>query len=428
MNLLDAIARRAMGPPRDPSTAGQLGDRGPLSRQRGGVPAPRPVLQFLPFPVTLDAKLYGNARSTSNPAGDLRSLFALRSLVDPLPAFARYYNPSGASTEQVYWDILDGADTSGDSTFAATLLGNARKAFAENTFENMDGTPGAWRPVFASPEDWADFSNEDRFHDLEIDLGGPDQPDGAYDLISGSPSMQLSVGGQDEARPLDPSTKIRSLKMKYMLVSFQRPWFNRVLFETAGWSLAGQLPGFCSSGDLNANTGTMPLLPSAMLLAKHVALEVDWGGSDGRLIASAGPAGQSVSLGPFALGESPSAVQLVAWISTLVPFSPKDSDLAAGSLLISNRGAFICRYSVNWRQGGRVSTIDSGNLPALAAKSVALPPDSVDITVTIDVMTWPAPEVWKTVTTLSFPAPVRKCFELTGETFNVTFAEVPCPQ
>jgi hypothetical protein len=372
--------------------------------------------------------LYANARSSSNPAGDLRPLFAFRSLVDPLPAFAQYYSPIGSSTEQIYGEVLTGAFTPEADAFAARLLGGARKEFEEIYFANMDGTPGKWRPVYAFPEDWYDFSHADRFHELDIDLGGPDHPDGAYDLIGGSAPLRLSVGGQAGGKPLDPGTTIRSLRMKYMLVSFQRPWLSRLMFQSAGWRLKGQPAGFCSSGELNANAGILPLLPSGMLLAKDVSLNADWGGTDRELFASATSAGRSVSLGPFALGGSQSGAQLIAWTSSLTPFSPRDSDLVAGSVLVTNRGAFVCRFSVDWRRGGRASTGQSGNFPVLAAKSIAIPADATDISVTVEVMTapWPA-ETWRTVTTLEFPTPVRKCFELAGETWNVKFAEVACP-
>jgi len=50
-----------------------------------------------------------------------------------------------------------------------------------------------------------------------------------------------------------------------------------------------------------------------------------------------------------------------------------------------------------------------------------------DISITVEVMTFPPPfETWKTVATPHFDAPVRKCYELTGETFNVKFVEVAC--
>jgi hypothetical protein len=117
--------------------------------------------------------------------------------------------------------------------------------------------------------------------------------------------------------------------MKYLLVAFNRPWFSYELFQSGGWLLAQQPRGFCSSGDLHANPGAFPLLPTGMLLGKDIALHATWGQSDQALLSSAASPGARVSLGPFRLDLSAAAsdVQIVAWTSSLVPFSPRQSNL-----------------------------------------------------------------------------------------------------
>jgi len=113
----------------------------------GGAPPTRPVLQFVPLPVTLDSRLFAGARSNANPNGDLRPLRTFRDLVDPLPNFSAYFVGGPDSTEEVYCMILNGAVADSANSFAAMILDHSRRHFAEMSFTNLDGTPGVWRPV-----------------------------------------------------------------------------------------------------------------------------------------------------------------------------------------------------------------------------------------------------------------------------------------
>ncbi len=393
--------------------------------------AAKPVLQLASIPMTLDAARYRDARSDSNPDGDLIPLYEFRSLVDPVPEFSRFYTPGTASTERTYEAILNGAVVSEGHSFAATVLSKAKKQFMEKSFAPMDGTSGVWRPIYATPQDWYDFSKLDRFRDLNIDLTDQDK-DAPYSAIGGPTSLRLSAAGQKrDEKVLDPQTTLRALRMKYMLVSLQRPWLNPLLFQSSGWYLSQQASGFCSSGDRDANTGVFPLLPTALLLATDVSVDAAWSGADRAFIDSAHLSGSPLSVGPFTLDPpgADSSVRVVGWISSLVPYSPKDSDLRSGSVLVTNRGAFICRFSAAWSQNGRQVTEDSGNFPVLAAKSIGIPAGAKAIVVTLEIMTFPVPfETWQTVATLHFDDPARKCFELTGTTIDAQFKEVTCNQ
>ncbi len=391
----------------------------------------KPVLQFVAFPVALDTRRYANAVSDSNPDGDLRQLIALRNLVDPQPGFMQYYNPSG-STEQTYETILRGAIArAADSSSITTLLGDARQQFESHRFARMDGSPGWWRPVYAEPDDWYDMTKaSERFQELTIDLTEEGGHDAAYDFLGGGEPLHLSIGGRAARKSLDPQTRIRSLRLKYMFVSLRRPWLNPLLFQHAGWYLSQQVSGFCSSGDLRTNAGVLPLLPTGMLLARDVSLDVAWGNADQTFLDNKAEAPlDMVSVGPFPLRPSApdSGVQLIAFISSLIPYSPKDSDLRAGSVLVKNQGTFVSRFSVEWVQDGRPSARQSGNFPVLAAESIEIPADAKDVSVKFEVMTFPRPiETWKTVATINFDTPIRKCFELTGTTFDAKLAEVGC--
>ena len=146
MELLNTIARALPVP-----HSGERNRRNPVAV--AATPLVKPVLQFVPLPVTLDPHQFAGARSNANPNGNLLPLFAFRDLVDPLPGFATYFAGGPDSTEDVYSMILNGAVIDSGKSFAAKVLAETRRRFADVSFANLDGTPGDWRPVYATPSD-----------------------------------------------------------------------------------------------------------------------------------------------------------------------------------------------------------------------------------------------------------------------------------
>ncbi|WP_171060992.1 hypothetical protein [Poseidonocella sp. HB161398] len=307
-----ALRRRALAPaPADPAAP-----RGAAEKARP--PSPKPVLQLLPLPLTIDTRSYANAQGNERPNGDLRALYAFRSLADPLPAFASGYFGQG-STEATYANLVHGATAGAEAVFAQQVIAESRRTLSAHARPDIDGAPGSWLPVYASPADWAEGIDDARFGDLDLDLGSPGG-DGPYAVIGGDDDLMLR--GRHRAMPLGTAARGGRLRMKYLLVHLVRPWLNELLFRTAGWQLGQQPAGFVSSGSLRRNPGVMPLLPMAVLLGRQIALEADWR-DEARAMLAAEPEGP-LSLGPFPLGaaEAPSTLHVVAWISALVPFSP----------------------------------------------------------------------------------------------------------
>ena len=425
VNLLDAILR-SVGIEYDAVLATPDGSL--QSPHRTAVAPAKPVFQFNPFPITLDANNYKDPRSDSNPGGDLRSLAAFRQLVDPVPNFSHYYSAGTKSTEKIYGAIVEGLSVTGDSPFTLQMINEAKEQFHQGSFANMDGTPGQWRPVYALPEDWWDTSQSGRYKELDFDLSDRKALNGSFTVIDGPDDLQLSAGkGPGASAPLAPDTKIKSITMKYLLVQLHRPWLNFSLFELSGWFLSGQPQGWCSSGKADENSGVIPLLPTGMLLAKDISIDAEWGRADQAFLESANASRQPVFLGPLALQpqSSASSLQVIGWISSLVPYSPRESDLRPGSILVTNKGAFVSRFSVAWQQSGQLTANESGSFPVLAAKNISIPPDARNISVKIEIMTFPAPvETWRTVATYEFDTPVRKSFQLSGETWSPVIEEI----
>jgi hypothetical protein len=321
-----------------------------------GAPAPRatqvkPVFQMSALPLTVNPASYANPVTNSNPRGDYKSLFAFRALVDPVPGFARYYTPvAGSSTELLWGDLINGASVSGEATYVRQVLGKAQQLFSTQLLSNLGGVPGEWRPVYATPEDWFDFSIPGRFQDIEIDLGSPDSAGAAFATIGGNtlgPQLNWVIaqsGSRPTAMRLDPKTNLKKLRFKALAVSLTRPWFDFSILKVNGIYLQGQDIGLYSSGQLDGNDGVLPLLPSNFLLAKDIEIEADWAPTDLQVVAHAQQNDARIALGQFALssGESSaagspytanfangvvssSAVQLVSWISTLVPLCPRST-------------------------------------------------------------------------------------------------------
>jgi hypothetical protein len=312
-----------------------------------GAELAKPVLQLNPFPVTLRPQDYANPLSSGNPGGDLASLWAFRQLVDPVPGFSPYYAASMASTESVYRLIAGGASLIAANAFVASVIADARRALAAaQAYPNLDHTPGSWLPVFATPGDWSTAT--EAYSDLQIDLSGADSGNGAFTVLGQShPDLSLNIGapagpgfagtrgvfsaagvglgGLARSQAVGPGTSLRGVKMKYQTISLGRPWLSALLFSLGGWTLAGQPPGFCSSGDLVHNPGILPLIPSELLVATEVEVDGAWGAADKPWVDAAHAGTSSLAVGPFPVGQAArgTSIHVIGWVSSFVPRSPQ---------------------------------------------------------------------------------------------------------
>jgi len=334
MNLFESLERALAGR----AVGIQAGAR--TWTLRGSESAPdtiattKPILQLNALPVTIDPHAYEDPLSTSNPAGRLDHLWAFRQLVDPVPEFARYYSASGSSTESIYSTVVRGASVIDANPFAAEVISQAIKKLALISHANMDGTPGTWAPVHATPGDWYIVS-ADRYKPMTLDLGSLDSADSPYAIVGGQPAATAGAGGlvlraedgrsAPATRRLAPATRVEHASLRYLEVTLSRPWYHAILFDTSGWKVSGQPDGFCSSGKLHENTGVLPLLPTSIIFATEVEVVADWHASDQRFVDDARARGQQVSLGPLVVhpAEGRSALQVLGWVTSLVPYSPR---------------------------------------------------------------------------------------------------------
>lgn len=287
----------------------------------------KPILQLNALPMTISPKEFENARSSENPNGSLNSLWAFRQLVDPIPTFSKYYNPSSNSTESTYMNIVNGASADRDSIFAQQIIADARRDLNNIRYNNMDGTPGTWAPIHVTPSDWYDVNNN-RYKKIKFNLNKAGDPDSPFSVIGGSEftnELQTkSSGSQIETKLLDKSSKIKNVTMKYLQVSLSRQWYNEMLFSTNGWSLSGQSKGFCSSGDIDNNSGIFSLVPSSVIFGYDLSVEASWSLTDQLYIEKSRKSGKQVSIDNlvFHPAKGESDLQVIGWVTTLIPYSP----------------------------------------------------------------------------------------------------------
>ncbi|NEQ47805.1 MAG: hypothetical protein F6K00_31465 [Leptolyngbya sp. SIOISBB] len=284
----------------------------------------KPILQMNPVPTGIDVEKYANARSSSNPNGSLTTLYAFRNLVDSIPNFTSSYIPSGKSLEDIYGLIVSSATSRTDDSFVVNTISEAQRDLSENTFSDMDGTLGVWRPVYAVPENW--FSP--RQNDFQKISWKELTEQFAMIGQSNTADMQWRIG-DSAPQPLNANSRIESIQFEYLIVNLTRPWLSEALFRTNGWFIPGQAEGFCSSGQLDRNDGILPLLLTGLLVGRKVKINGIFNQDEQSILTMASEGSNHVSLGPFVLdseNEDTTTPHILGWISSLVPFSPRIDD------------------------------------------------------------------------------------------------------
>jgi len=128
--------------------------------------------------------------------------------------------------------------------------------------------------------------NPDNFADPETAAGWP------Y-----IPSIKVTTAGNTEPN--------LSISFRFCRVDINRTWFNMNLIKMKGWKIQYQPAGSLSSGDVEDNSGSFPLLPEFFVVARDLVIS---------------------GIGKDAGTEFYSAkgLQILAWINRLTPFIPPE--------------------------------------------------------------------------------------------------------
>lgn len=291
----------------------------------------RPILQLNAFPMTLSPEVYKNPHSSINPNGSYNSLYAFSELTNTVPFFTEYYNASLNTISALYGNLLDGVTIDEQNQYTQSVIAQAQRNFESAHFANMDGIPGYWYPVYATPEDWFDTSNVQRFSEITLDLTNTNSADGPYQTLSNDNEDMLTYLANNKAvnnTVIDRKTKLKSIKFKYLEVRLNRPWFNFSIFSLNGWYISGQNSGFFSSGNTINNQGILPLITTSLLVAININVDADWSPRDQHNLQKARLRGETTSIGPFitaADSSNSTELHVIGWISQLVPLAPQNT-------------------------------------------------------------------------------------------------------
>ncbi|MGR5145102.1 hypothetical protein ACQKP8_00980 [Photobacterium alginatilyticum] len=291
----------------------------------------RPILQLNALPMTLSPKTYENAHSSINPNGSFTSLYAFSQLANTIPTFSEYYSDSLNRISSVYGNLLRGSSVGNDEQYTESVISDSLRTYESSDFSNMDGIPDSWYPVYATPVDWYDTSDPERFSEITLDLIGEDADDGPYRVLQGGTNIlsSLTQSGSGLSVPIDKDTSLKSIKFKYLEVRLNRPWLNFEVFKLDGWFIKGQNAGYFSSGNFDINSGVIPLITTSMLVAIDVELAAEWSVKDKQALDDARQKGERVSVGPFVTHLEPDSepeLHVIGWVSQLVPLSPQIED------------------------------------------------------------------------------------------------------
>lgn len=343
-----------------------------------------PIYQLCPLPMSLNLADYRDALSNSNPLGDPTAAFRFRQLVDAMPVLAHEYMDSSSSIETAYGQIVQRASGPAKASYLAGMLADAKRKYIMEAQAELVGH-GEWRLVEAFPYDWY-TDKPGRYSTLEIPLDGSVPDTSGLRLLGETSQLMLTLGDRGRTA-LAGATNLKLCRLQYMFVRFVRPWMDSTLFKTAGWWLTGQPAGYCSSGRSDVNGGVLPLITTGMIITRAIEFVGDWDPADQARIANALDAGLDVYVGPFRLSKpaaSVSSVDVVAWRSELIPFSPQSTAPPnPGSIRVSNEADFEAKYVVAWGLDGKQKV--KGDLAKGASKTIDVPFDASDIVVRIQV-------------------------------------------
>lgn len=141
---------------------------------------------------------------------------------------------------------------------------------------------------------------------------------------------------------LDRETSDLQISFRFCRVAIRRSWLLLSILKLAGWRMASQSAGSLSSGRIDNNPGSFPLLPTAFIAIRDLEIRGTWSQKD-RTIAEMATSGSGVvGFGPFALSGkygsdqagatftakfdgqtlSASGLQILGWINQVIPYSP----------------------------------------------------------------------------------------------------------
>jgi hypothetical protein len=215
------------------------------------------------------------------------------------------------------------------------------------------GLDDKWLFSYPSPADWTDDNNPN-FTELKISGGNTKLRSKSTEhsfsvdtnINYGLWRVKASAGGDFQHSNSSADKDSIEISAKIAKVNVMRPWFSESLFRLGSWS-NNQFPeeGGVSNGKIDSSnaSGYIPMYPVAFIVAKDITIKADFSHEEEEHIKQSLKTSVSVGFGPFSIGGSYGygksednldsdfqngeikvpGMQIIGWVSRVVPFSPK---------------------------------------------------------------------------------------------------------
>lgn len=211
----------------------------------------------------------------------------------------------------------------------------------------MDGEK--WFASYVMPTNWCDPSCRGSKLTLSSSFLATRTSDQASEYSSQHKGLFWTSSGSTRTTSTVNTTSMESnefeLSAELITVRIRRPWLNSMLFGMTDWWAKGIPKGGISNGQIKSNTGTLPLIPTAFVVAKDVTIKAKFTSQDtSRFTAeNTSQSNWGWGWGPFSGGGTYQhgkssgdtfqatfsdgtlklpGLQVIAWVSSITPASP----------------------------------------------------------------------------------------------------------
>lgn len=229
----------------------------------------------------------------------------------------------------------------------------AREAISDDQkFSSSLGFSDKWLFSYPSPANWTDENNPN-FTELKISGGNTKlrskstEHSFSVDTNVNYGLIKIKANAEGSFEHSTSSADKDSVEISAMIakVNIQRPWFSESLFRLNYWSSNLFKKGEISNGKIDSTNASnyIPMYPVAFIVARDITIKADFSHEEEEHFKESIKTSISVGYGPFSVGGSYGygrtedsfdsdfqngeikipGMQIIGWVSKIVPFSPK---------------------------------------------------------------------------------------------------------
>jgi hypothetical protein len=231
------------------------------------------------------------------------------------------------------------------------VLEEARQTLAQAALTTSTGGGTKWYLSYALPSDWSGPGGAENLTAITLDSSNlQSESSSRFDSYGGGASWSAglwsvggSAAGSSGSSNFHMSADKLKLSAKLGLVRIYRPWLNDLIFRMNAWFVEGIDKNGISNGQLQGNEhGALPLIPTAFVIGRDIAIEADFTTEDKTHVENAISGSASVGWGPFRVSGNYAhssskdtfkstfnggtlripGIQVLGWVSEIVPASP----------------------------------------------------------------------------------------------------------